>query len=281
MRKNPIKNGHDSNGDYYQWGNQKKYYYDSSSVESRTSAYSKARKQASAIFASGYQPKRNPRIPLDGMEDRRNATKRSISDMSDGGFNMQPIGKPTLNNAIRIAVENGVEFREWLVHISAGKAVAHDSDYANMIVFSWNDTGITVSVASAPAGSISNATTIHQFSDIITDEQAIQAMKQTGLPLVYADISPSPTLRRNSALHTNNFQEVKGVVTGFNAKITFVDDGEGNEIELDIDDIEAVSMTPIDEMEMDASCHFTFRPMVSSDGEFHGNYLKTFDWWYE
>ncbi len=178
IRKNPIKNGHDSNGDYYQWGDKKRYYYDSSSANSRTSAYNKARKQASAIFASGYQPKRNPRIPFDGMEDRRNATKRSISDMTDSS----------------------------------------------------------------------------QEYDM---------------------------LRRNSAITINNFQEVKGVVTGFNAKITYVDDGDGNEIELDIDDIEAVSMTPIDDMEMDASCHFTYIPMVSSDGEFHGNYLKTFDWWYE
>ena len=161
-RKNPINSGNDSNGPYFQYGSQKRYYYDETNERSRTMAYNKAKKQASAIFASGYQPKGNPRMPLDGMETRRNP------------------------------------------------------------------------------------------------------------------------IRRNSAGNNFKFQEIKdGVITGFDEKITFVDDGKGNELEFDIDDIEAVSTTPIDDMEKDASCKLTYRPMISSDGEFHGNYLKTFDWWYE
>jgi hypothetical protein len=160
QRRNPIKKGTDSNGAYYQWGGQKRYYYDESNEHARESAYNKARKQASAIFASGYQPRRNPRMVLDGMESRRSSASSDLS--------------------------------------------------------------------------------------------------------------------------YNHLQEINdGKIIGFNQKVTYIQDSKGNELEFDIDDIEAVSMTPIDDMETDASCKLTFRPMISSDGEFHGNYLKTFDWWYE
>lgn len=51
----PIHRGKDSNGSYYQWGSQKKYYYTSGDKESRKKAYTKAQKQATAIYASGYK----------------------------------------------------------------------------------------------------------------------------------------------------------------------------------------------------------------------------------
>lgn len=52
----PIKQGKDSTGDYYQWGNGgKKYYFDANSKESRKKARNRALRQARAIFASGYK----------------------------------------------------------------------------------------------------------------------------------------------------------------------------------------------------------------------------------
>lgn len=50
----PIHRGKDSKGPYYQWGKQKKYYYISGNKQSREEAYSKAKKQAIAIYSSGY-----------------------------------------------------------------------------------------------------------------------------------------------------------------------------------------------------------------------------------
>lgn len=51
----PIHQGKDSKGPYYQWGNQKKYYYTPGSKVSRERARQKAVKQAQAIYASGYR----------------------------------------------------------------------------------------------------------------------------------------------------------------------------------------------------------------------------------
>jgi len=51
----PIHRGRDSNGPYYQWGTQKKYYYKSGDKISRNLAYEKARKQAVAIYATGWK----------------------------------------------------------------------------------------------------------------------------------------------------------------------------------------------------------------------------------
>jgi len=39
---------------YYQWGDQKKYYYTPGNEESRKRAYANAREQANAIYAGGY-----------------------------------------------------------------------------------------------------------------------------------------------------------------------------------------------------------------------------------
>lgn len=51
----PIKRGKDSIGPYYQWGNAKKYYYIPNNRVSRENAYDKARRQAVAIYSSGYK----------------------------------------------------------------------------------------------------------------------------------------------------------------------------------------------------------------------------------
>ena len=53
----PIHRGRDSKGTYYQWGNQKKYYYKSGNPKSRKNAYNKTSKQAVAIYASGWKGK--------------------------------------------------------------------------------------------------------------------------------------------------------------------------------------------------------------------------------
>jgi hypothetical protein len=45
----PIQRRIDRNGPYYQWGNQKKYYYISGNMKSRHSAFSKAVMQGIAI----------------------------------------------------------------------------------------------------------------------------------------------------------------------------------------------------------------------------------------
>lgn len=54
----PIHRKTDSKGPYYQWGNSgKKYYYKSGSKRSRETAIDKAKKQAVAIYASGWKGK--------------------------------------------------------------------------------------------------------------------------------------------------------------------------------------------------------------------------------
>jgi len=45
----PVHRGQDSKGSYYQWGNQTKYYYDSTNERSRELAKEKANKQGKAI----------------------------------------------------------------------------------------------------------------------------------------------------------------------------------------------------------------------------------------
>ncbi len=49
----PIHRSKDSKGAYYQWGNQKKYYYIAGNKASRERAYKKCVKQAQAIHANG------------------------------------------------------------------------------------------------------------------------------------------------------------------------------------------------------------------------------------
>jgi hypothetical protein len=52
----PIQRRIDSKGPYYQWGNSgKKYYYTLGDSVSRRKAYEKARRQAIAIYASGWR----------------------------------------------------------------------------------------------------------------------------------------------------------------------------------------------------------------------------------
>lgn len=53
----PIHRGKDSKGCYYQWGSQKKYYYQCGNKSSREQAHKKAQKQAIAIYASGWEEK--------------------------------------------------------------------------------------------------------------------------------------------------------------------------------------------------------------------------------
>lgn len=48
----PLKNLIDDKGCYYQWGNQKKYYYDPNNYKSELLAKKKAIKQYIAIFYS-------------------------------------------------------------------------------------------------------------------------------------------------------------------------------------------------------------------------------------
>ena len=47
----PIHRG----SNFYQWGNQTKYYYTPGNKKSRESALKKAQKQARAIYSSGYR----------------------------------------------------------------------------------------------------------------------------------------------------------------------------------------------------------------------------------
>jgi hypothetical protein len=51
----PIHRGRDNKGPYFQWGNQKKYYYMAGDRRSRERAYQRAVKQAQAIYSHGYR----------------------------------------------------------------------------------------------------------------------------------------------------------------------------------------------------------------------------------
>lgn len=51
----PVKRGKDSKGPYYQWGDQKKYYYKAGSEKSRERAKKRAREQGRAVRASGWK----------------------------------------------------------------------------------------------------------------------------------------------------------------------------------------------------------------------------------
>jgi len=48
----PIHRGRDTKGPFYQWGEEKKYYYVANDVKSRDKAYQRALTQARAIEAS-------------------------------------------------------------------------------------------------------------------------------------------------------------------------------------------------------------------------------------
>ncbi len=51
----PVRRGRDSNGCYYQWGNQKKYYYECGNEQARKRAKHKAAKQGRAVYSQGYK----------------------------------------------------------------------------------------------------------------------------------------------------------------------------------------------------------------------------------
>ena len=53
----PIHSGRDSKGPFYQWGNEKKYYYTPGDVKSRTAAKKRAERQGVAAYSSGYKKK--------------------------------------------------------------------------------------------------------------------------------------------------------------------------------------------------------------------------------
>lgn len=50
----PVHRGIDSKGPYYQWGNQKKYYYKSANEQSRNIAKTKAERQGKAVYATKF-----------------------------------------------------------------------------------------------------------------------------------------------------------------------------------------------------------------------------------
>jgi len=56
----PIHTGRDSKGPFVQWGHQKKYHYKVGDKKSLAAAKARAKKQMSAIFASGYHESISP-----------------------------------------------------------------------------------------------------------------------------------------------------------------------------------------------------------------------------
>lgn len=58
----PIYEGQDSKGKFLQWGNQTKYYY-GRGKGTYDQAYEKARRQAVAIYASGWKSPRRRASP--------------------------------------------------------------------------------------------------------------------------------------------------------------------------------------------------------------------------
>ena len=51
----PVKRGKDSRGCFYQWGSQKKYYFNCEDKSAAKQAKSKAHEQEAAAFASGFK----------------------------------------------------------------------------------------------------------------------------------------------------------------------------------------------------------------------------------
>lgn len=49
----PIHLSHDKKGSYYQWGNQKKYYF--KTQKGQLMALEKCKKQEAAIYSTGYK----------------------------------------------------------------------------------------------------------------------------------------------------------------------------------------------------------------------------------
>lgn len=53
----PVKQGKDSKGSFFRWGNKTKYYYKTGSAVSMARAKAKAEKQGKAAYGSGYGKK--------------------------------------------------------------------------------------------------------------------------------------------------------------------------------------------------------------------------------
>lgn len=53
----PVKQGKDSKGSFFRWGNKTKYYYKIGSAVSRARAKAKAKKQGKAAYSRGYKSK--------------------------------------------------------------------------------------------------------------------------------------------------------------------------------------------------------------------------------
>ncbi len=53
----------------------------------------------------------------------------------------------------------------------------------------------------------------------------------------------------------------------------------GKMLKLDIDDIEAMSSVPIDDMTVGDHALFDYEPITDKNGETHGHHLKAFEWW--
>ena len=53
----PIRQGEDSEGHFYRWGQQTKYYFDPDDEEERKEAREKAKEQMKAAYAAGYVEK--------------------------------------------------------------------------------------------------------------------------------------------------------------------------------------------------------------------------------
>jgi hypothetical protein len=69
----PVHRSKDSKGPYYQWGNQRKYYYKSGSKKSREHAKKQAEAQGVAIYATGWREPGGKKID---KKDRKKKKKR-------------------------------------------------------------------------------------------------------------------------------------------------------------------------------------------------------------
>ena len=111
-------------------------------------------------------------------------------------------------------------------------------------------------------------------------EQPLELKKVEVYASGYHDVGLTPEER---GFRKNPSKKIKdGMIADFDEKITVIEDLDtGEEYVFDIDDIEAVSKTPIDDLMVGSSCKCTFTPMVDHEGDFHGNYLQQFEWWEE
>ena len=86
--QNPIRKGKDDKGHFYRWGKQNKYYFNEKNEESRKEAYEKSRKQAAAIFASGYisNPKQNMKDFVADVSKKTGIKKNILEEVYKKGL---------------------------------------------------------------------------------------------------------------------------------------------------------------------------------------------------